>query len=291
MRSLFFILVPLVLSSCTPDPAESKSIGNGSGNVISNEDGNGSAMDLKSFAVKCENRAPEQYYAKPNFASKGFPNTAPYTEKYCYLTYKKQPWDGPYTAVNWRLGIELGSGSGPLPDGSTPQVTPTLNIYNLNATTIKKSAVLMGIMGYWTGSDNIVSFNVDVEIKQGNKSYLVPYIISPIDEDYVSIPEAPEESNICVDGVENICVGDGKGTFWGSLMPRTKTKGCPSVIPKFRVELSYCDNLSPAKSCPAATVYCANLGPSKISWMAKVQASDCSETAEYPVLSDTSCGG
>ncbi|RYZ86595.1 MAG: hypothetical protein EOP06_14205 [Proteobacteria bacterium] len=291
MRFHLLLAIPLVISACTPDPADRNSSGSDSGNVVSGVDGqitgNG---DQSKFKVKCENRTTEQFLGKPDFASRGFPNTAPYTEKYCYLTYNKIPWDGPYTSINWRLDFEMGSSSGPNQDGSIAKPTPLLSIYNLNESTIRKGGVLMGIMGYWTGSDVIRSFDAAVEIKQGSKTYLVKYLISPIEDDYVSIPVEPTVENHCDEGVENICVSDGMGTYWGSLMPRSKSKGCSMVIPKFRVELSYCENQSPAKSCPAASVYCADLGPAKRAWRAKIQAEDCSEIADYPILPDLTCG-
>lgn len=148
----------------------------------------------------------------------------------------------------------------------------------------------MGIMGYWTGSDVITTFDAAVEIKQGSKTYLVKYFISPIEDDYVSVPVEPTTPNYCDAGVENICVGDGMGAYWGSLMSTARSKGCPPVVPNFRVDLSYCENQSSAKSCPAASVYCADLGPAKRAWRAKIQAEDCSEIADYPSLPDISCG-
>lgn len=150
-------------------------------------------LDASQFSVTCESRTEEQYLGKPDRIALGFPEDAPYTEKYCSIFYEKTPWDGPMDSLNWALPISLTTVSSPNADGTPVAPQPSLFIYDLKIDTIRKGAVLMGIMGQWTGSDHIMSFEQTLKFESKASRYSVKYHLSPVDDDYVSVPTAPPE--------------------------------------------------------------------------------------------------
>lgn len=179
MRIISILGLSLIASSCSLEQLQSQF---------------SKKLNNSQFSVKCEARTEDQYYAKPDFAAMGFSEDAPYTEKYCSIFYEKKAWDGPFDSINWFLPITISTVSSPNPDGTPEATRPKLTIYNLNASGIRKGSVLMGILGQWTGGDVVMSFDQTVKIEAGGNVYPVSYLLSPIDDDYVSVPSAPNET-------------------------------------------------------------------------------------------------